>query len=235
MIIEFLYPAVGNLYGEAMHMRFIEQCFPEAQVINTQLTDMPAFHQQRVDFVFIGAMPEHGQERAIDSLNRYKDSLEAAIESGVAFLATGNALEIFGQYIEKEDGTKIPALGIFPTYAKRDMAHRYNSLYLGDYKGINIVGYKAQFSHSYGEIGEEGAFSTIRGDGLHPGAQFEGIHRNNFLGTYLLGPLLILNPEFTKAWALEATGKEIEIPYEAALYSAYQRRLSEYTRSGIKY
>ncbi len=68
------------------------------------------------------------------------------IDGGTAFLITGNALEIFGNFIEKEDGTRIEGLGIFDLYAKRQMMKRYNALYLGRFGEMEIVGFKSQFS-----------------------------------------------------------------------------------------
>lgn len=40
----------------------------------------------------------------------YKEKINELIEKGVVFLCTGNALEIFGKYIENEDRSKIDAL-----------------------------------------------------------------------------------------------------------------------------
>ena len=43
-------------------------------------------------------------------------------------------VEILGNYIEKDDGSKIEALGILNFYAKRQMMNRVNSLILGEFE-----------------------------------------------------------------------------------------------------
>lgn len=228
MTVEFLYPALANLYGEAVEMRYIEKCLPDAKIIKTKVNDEPYFVKNDVDFIYMGPMTERGQEIVIQKLLPYKERLEQLISENKVFLIIGNALEIFGDYIENEDGTKINGLGIFDTYAKRKMMNRYNSLYFGSFEDIKIVGFKAQFSHSFGEDESEGLFKNIRGDGLHPGSNFEGIRRNNFFATYLLGPLLILNPDFTK-YLLSLLGAEnTKLPCEDDIRIAYEKRLKEF-------
>ena len=235
MVIEFLYPALGYLYGEAAQATFIEKCFPQAEIVKTELCDEPAFTQRKVDLIYLGPLSENRQEAVIKALMPYRDQIENLINGGTAWLATGNALEIFGEYIEREDGSHVDGLGIFPLHAKRDMANRYNSLYLGNYRGLKIVGYKAQFSHSFGYLGGIGAIHTIRGDGINPDEVCEGLACKNFFATYLLGPLLIMNPHFAKVWLKNVTGENVELPFEKDLVAAYERRLREYERRGIKF
>lgn len=231
MKIEFLFPEVANFYGEKVQMRLIKQCIPEAEVFETPLTAEPAFVKNDVSLIYIGPMTEHTQELCLERLMPHKERLNQLIDTGCVFLALGNAFELFGKYIENEDGSKVECLGIFDTYARRDMMHRYNSLYLGDFGDIKIVGYKAQFSHSYGDPGKNVLFKTVKGDGLHPGFEFEGIKRNNFFGTYILGPILIMNPYFAKYFFRLLTGEEITLPAEKAMIDAYNRRLSLYSQS----
>ena len=228
MTVEFLYPALANLYGEAVEMKYIEKCIPDAKTVYTKVNDEPYFVKNDVDLIYMGPLTERGQETAIEKLLPYKERIEQLISENKVFLIIGNALEIFGDYIENEDGSRINGLGIFKTYAKRKMMNRYNSLYLGSFEDMKIVGFKAQFSHSYGEDESEGLFKNIRGDGLHPGSGFEGVRRNNFFATYLLGPLLILNPDFTK-YLLSLLGVENEkLPCEDDIRIAYEKRLKEF-------
>ena len=230
MTVEILYPAIANLYGEAIEVEYLEKCLPEARFIKTGLNETPAFANEKVDMIFMGPTTEKGQEIIIDRLKKYKSKIDQLIESGTVFLLTGNALEIFGKYIENDDGSKIEALGIFDTFAKRQMMKRYNSLFLGEIENTKIVGFKAQFSHSYGDINGEGLFKRIRGAGLNPDCEYEGIRRKNFFATYLLGPILIMNPDFTK-YILSLTGEKIdEIPFEKDIRAAYEKRLGEFEK-----
>ena len=99
-------------------------------------------------------MTEKTQELVIEKLKPYTEIIKKQIQENKVFLMIGNALEVFGKYIENEDRSKIEGLGITNLYAKRDMMNRYNSLFLGELEGketIKIVGFMSQFAKSYGD------------------------------------------------------------------------------------
>ena len=234
MKVEILYSSVANLYGEAVDIRYLKMCLPEAEFIETELNDVPAFVNDDVDMIYMGPMTENTQELIIEKLSAYKGRINELIDAGKVFLVIGNALEIFGNYIENEDGSKIEGLGIFNTYAKRKMLSRYNCLFLGELEGIKIVGFKAQFSQSYSEGNVDGLFRRIKGAGLNPECDTEGVRRNNFMGTYILGPILILNPDFTK-YLLKLLGiTDRALPCEEDIRKAYIQRLGEFEKNDIQ-
>ena len=148
-VIEILFPEFCNLYGDLSNMKYFKRCIPKAQFIETSFNDVPYFVNNNVDFIYLGPMTERMQEKVVKKLKEYKDRIEELIDKNVVFLATGNSLEIFGKYIENEDGSKIDGLGIFDIYAKRDMFNRHNSMFTGRYEDIEIVGFKSQFTFSY--------------------------------------------------------------------------------------
>ena len=173
-------------------------------------------------------MTEKMQEKVIAKLKKYKSKIEELIEQNTIFLFTGNSLEVMGEYIENEDGSKIEGLGIFKVYAKRDMLHRHNSFFIGDFEGIEIVGFKSQFTMMYGE-NENSYFSKVeKGIGINKDSKYEGIRKNNFLGTYLLGPILILNPEFTKKLLNKMGIEKPTLAFEKEVEEAYKQRLKEF-------
>lgn len=227
MKIEILFPAFANLYGEKVAVQYLAQCLPDAQFVETELTDTPAFAEENVDMIFIGSMTELQQELAIEKLLPFKARIEELIEGGTVFLAVGNSLELFCNCIEEGERV-IPALGIFDYTAKRDMDKRYNSLILGEMNGFKIVGFKNQFSHLYGNNENEYLYKVIRGDGIHPGSMLEGIHRKNFMGTYTLGPLLILNPDLIKYIFALMGCPDTPLKFEESIRKAYEIRLKEF-------
>lgn len=236
MKIEILYSEIANLYGEKTGIKYLQECLKDsAEFVFTSLNDVPAFVNEPVSMIFMGPMTENGQEIVIDKLSAYKERISLLIESGTLFLCTGNAFEVFLSYIEKDDGTKIEGLNIFPGfYAKRRMFNRYNSLYLGEADSMKIVGYKAQFSQCYGDNSDCYFCKTVRGDGINPESKLEGIRKNNFIGTYLLGPLLIINPDFTK-YILRLIGAPENIAFEKTAYEAYSVRLKEYENPNLRF
>lgn len=235
MKIEILYPSCANLYGEATAVEYMKQCMPQAELVYTELNDEPAFAAEKVNMVFMGGMTEDTQELVIDKLLPYKERIEELIEQDVIFLMVSNALEIFGKYIEKEDGTKIQALALFDTYAKRNMSVRYNKLVLGEMEGFKVIGYKSQFSHSYGDNTQEYLIKVARGAGMNPESMMEGLRRHNFMATYLLGPITIMNPAFMK-YLMQLLGvADPKLAYEDTMYEAFNRRLAEFEDQNTRY
>lgn len=235
IIIESLFPEIANLFGDRMNINYLKSCLPEAEFIDTSLTDEPAFISRPVSMLYMGPMTESQQELVISVLRPYREKLEELIDNGCIFLMTGNALEIFEDYIENEDGSRIDGLKIFPTYAKRDMMHRYNSLLYGEYEGIRLVGFKAQFSHSYGDNSTQYFFKVNRGCGLNPSSMLEGLRKHHFFGTYTVGPFLLLNPLFVK-YLLTLLGMENQaLAHEDTIMAAYEKRLSEFENEKLKY
>ena len=153
---------------------------------------------------------------------------EDLISKGVVFLMTGNTFEIMGNYIKKPDGEKIEALGIVDFYSERTIPKRNNSLFLGEFNGMEIVGYTSRFSHSYGIKEQDGFINVTKGYGSFENSKNEGIRRNNLYGTYLLGPFLIQNPLFTE-YLMKQLGVEMpELAFKDDIMKAYDVRLKEF-------
>ena len=154
----------------------------------------------------------------------YKKEIKDKIKNNQLILATGNSWEIFGKYIEDENNKKINALGLFEYFSKRNLKHRHNSLFLGQFNNIEIVGYKSQFSQTFNN--NHNFIKVKRGIGSNPDDSNEGIRYKNFFGTYILGPILIINPYFTK-YIFELLNYKEELAFEQAAIDAYEYRLKE--------
>ena len=139
MRIEVLYPEVANLYGDLMNVEYLRRSCPEIEVTETHFGEMPRFLSEEVSLVYMGSVTEKGQELIVSELMPHKDRIAERIDAGQAFLVTGNALEIFGQYIASDDGRRFDCLGLFGTHAEQKMMSRYNALYLGSFEGADIV------------------------------------------------------------------------------------------------
>lgn len=233
--IEVLFPEICNLFGNMYNIKYLEKSVQDIEIIYTSLTDTPKFVDEKVDMIYMAPMTENSQELVIEKLKPYTDKIKELIEQNQLFLVIGNALEIFGKYIENEDGSRIEGLGITDLYAKRDMMHRYNSLFLGKIEDIKIVGFKSQFAMSYGDNSSNYLFDALKGPGINEASKFEGIRINNFMGTYVLGPILVLNPYFTK-YLLKLIGiKDINLAYEEEAVSCYKIRLKEFENPETNY
>ena len=114
------------------------------------------------------------------------------------------------------------------------MMDRHNSFFLGKFEGMDIVGFKSLFGHTHAAVAEEPLFAVEKGVGRCPGAMVEGFRHNNLLVTYLTGPLLVLNPPFTK-WLLRQMGAPDTLAFEAAAMDNYQKRVAEFREPGRDY
>ncbi len=230
MKIEVLYPEICCLFGDKANMRYLELCLPQAEFIKTPVSEMPRFLTEDVDMVYIGSCSESNQERILERLKGNKKRVEELIDKGTVFLLTGNAFEIMGNFIETPDGKKIEGLGIVDFYAKRTIPKRNNSLFLGKFDDMEIVGYTSRFSHAYGIKNEDGFINVTKGYGSYIDSKIEGIRKNNLYGTYLLGPFLIQNPLFTE-YLMKQLGVEApELAFKDEIMKAYEVRLAEFKR-----
>lgn len=227
MKIEILYPEICNLYGDLSNVEYLARS-AGAEVVSTSLKEMPKFTSEDIALVYMGTTTERGQELVRDAFAPHLEALKQRTDAGGLTLVTGNAMEIFGEYIDLDGGGKLPMLGWFPFYATRRLMKRYNSLYLGQFEDMKIVGYKSQFGHAYGNVAES-LFTTLRGPGLDPDVVGEGVRVKNFMATYLLGPLTILNPPFARR-LLELMGvAEPKLLFEEAAMDAYNTRVAEFS------
>lgn len=224
MVIEILFPEFANLYGDSANVRYLKKCLPTAKFVETSNSEEPYFVRHDIDMLYIGSMSENAQLITIDKLRPYLEQFKALIEKNILVLCTGNALELFGSYI-LADGVKYEALDLFEYHAERKDNVRYNYMFVGEYVGMNIVGHKSQFSLLYGNF-EYPFMKVIRGIGQNIEAKHEGICYKNFYATYVLGPLLILNPHFTK-YLLNKLGVDIKLPFEEEMIAAYENRYHE--------
>lgn len=228
MRIEVLYPELCSLYGEMANLRYLQQSLPQAEIVQTHLGDTPACLLGKAELVYLGAMTERGQALALEQMRRHREEYRHMIDGGTVVLATGNAMELFGTSIDELSG-----LELLDFSAVRDMEHRHNSMFLGKFGEMEIVGAKSQFSHTKSPV-EPALFEVIGGFGTDLKSKQEGIHIQNFFGTYLLGPLLPLNPLFTQHLMGLLGSAEKPAFFEAAMQACHHR-IQELKQPGVNF
>lgn len=234
MKIEILFPELANLFGDTWNHRYLRECLPEAEFIETSMSDEPAFAAGDVDMVYMGAMTESAQERVAEKLRPYKQRIRELVDEGKLFLMTSNAGDIFCEYIENEDGSRIDGLGLFPLHAKRDMMHRKNATMLCDFEGMKLVGFKAEFSQLYGDNSGFGLAKVSFGTGINSQSRIEGVRINNFFSTAIVGPFLMMNPPFIK-YLMQLLGiEEPVLKHEKVITAAYESRCADIERMSEK-
>ncbi len=216
------------IFGDGANVDYIQKCLPDAEFIFTSIHDTPYFAENEPDLIYMGAMSENNQERALNALMFYRTRLNELIEKGVHILFTSTSCDVLGKYIIDGD-RKIECLGLFDFITERKMLKRFNAMTLGNYNGIEMLGFKSQFGVAYPEDScNEFFFEVTRGSGLNRECKWEGFKRNNLIATYIIGPFLVINPLFTKQWLSEIAKTEITIPFEDLATECYRNRLAEF-------
>ncbi len=229
MVIEVLYPEYNNLYGDRGNAEYLKKKLTlggyDVEIVETSLYNEPAFINNKVDFLLISPCQEKHQIVEIEELKKYSDAIKNRIENGGIILATGNAFELFGEYIENDKGEKIECLGFYPYYAKQFSKLRYNDSSVGELDGMEIVGFKNLLSHSYGE-NPKPFLNMKKGAGMNPDSKIEGVHDNNLFATYHTGPILPLNPQFADYLIKLADENYVSVTLEFE-NQAYDNRIEE--------
>lgn len=228
MKIEILFNEVCGLYGDAQNLAYLKHTLPDGEFFETKLTEDPWFLEHDPDLILIGSMSEKTQRRVIEKFRPYKARILELIEKGVPILATGNACEIFCSHITYEtEKLEIDGLGIVDLTVKNHYFRRYNGKVLGETEGMQIVGFRSQFSFLYGDNSQNYFLKVSRGVGINRESKLEGFRVKNLIGTQLLGPILPLNPLFCE-YLLKLAGCEAEAAFRSEAMAAYNQRLKEF-------
>lgn len=187
--IGHLYYDLMNLYGENGNIKSIKYLL-ESQKIkviidNISLNDNIDFN--KYDLIVIGCGTYNNLKLSLNHLKKYKKDINEYIESNKFILATGNSIELFGQKIND-----IEALKIFNYNSKKlDKRIVGDCITTTNLIKTKIIGFQNRESYI-----DEITNNLFKDKDI-------GIKYKNFYGTYLLGPILIRNPEFAKYFVNE--------------------------------
>lgn len=193
--IAHLYYDLMNLYGDNGNLKTLKMNL-EKQDVKTSiefLTIGDDIDFDDYDVIYIGPGTWNNEQIVLKDLLKYKKDINKAIKNNKFFLITGNALELFGKYI-LDNKTKIETLDIFNFHSEK-MSNRLVGEVYAKSKALKnyVLGFKNQDGIIINE--EETFFDIISGFGFNENDKQEGIFYNNFFGTYLIGPILVRNPE----------------------------------------
>ena len=191
--IAHLYYDLLNLYGECGNVRILKKILEEqnVDVVVKFLTVDDKLNFEDYDFVYMGIGIEDNLKIANKHLKKYKKDIQKYIEDGKYFICTGNSYELFGKEIAFESET-IKTLGIFD----------YKSKILEERKIMEISAKTDMIDKELIGFMNTGSTNDNKKENLLKNInntdENEGIIYKNFIGTYLIGPLLVRNPELLK-------------------------------------
>lgn len=196
IVIGHLFYDLLNLYGESGNILAIKNALENKniEVEIKQISINDELNLEELDYIYIGSGTENNQLIALDYLKKYKNEIIEAINNNKLFLVTGNSIELFGKEIVFDDDLKIEAIGAFDYYTVRTK-NRIVSECKFNFDEIN--------SKIIGFTNHQGLTKNIKNplfvkykEETNEILAEDGIHENNFFGTYVIGPLLVRNPEF---------------------------------------
>ena len=176
--VAHLYYDLMNLYGEIGNLKVIEYQLKKQKinVIIDKLSLNDKIEFEKYDLIYIGSGTKKSTLLVLEDLKKYKQQVKEYIENNKFMIVTGNSINVFSKKIGDTE-----ALNIF------DFNISYsNARLVGDVILDNIIGF--QNRDTLIENNNNPIFNNSE----------IGIHYKNFYGTYIIGPLLIRNPNFSQ-------------------------------------
>ena len=173
--IGYLYYDLLNLYGDEGNIKALKYHLEE-QGINVEIKKMTINDKKDfdVDFLYIGSGTENNILLALEDLKKDKDKIKEYLDDNKILLATGNSVELFGNYIITNK--KIKALGLI------DYVCMHQERIVKDVKtktsivDENIIGFENHI-------------------GKNISANEDIFNEGSFYGSYIIGPILVRNPD----------------------------------------
>lgn len=181
-----LYYDVMNLYGDTGNLKVITHHLDDLNIKYNidKLTFDDDIDFSKYDLILLGSGKENDRELVLKDLEKYKKEINNAIKNGTFFLVTGNSLGIFGKKLYKKK-----ALNIFDFEVCESTDRISQEVIIKNDFGKSIYGFMNN--------------SDILKNKKNYLFENEGVHVNNFYGTYVLGPILARNPDFLKYFMKE--------------------------------
>ena len=176
--IGYLYSDLMNLYGDSGNVKALVYHLREqgAEVAVRNITAGDTKDFSDCDMLYAGSGTERTFDLALQDMKKDMDPFTEFIDSGKPVLATGNALELFGRN----------GIGVFD----------YEAAYTG--RVVKDVQCKCSLVEP-DIIGFENHAGHIEGAG-------DFIIEGEFLGTYIIGPILVRNPELCRYFVHKLIG-----------------------------
>lgn len=179
IVIAYLYYDLLNLYGDSGNVKALYNHL-KYQDINVQIKYISINDKKdfsKYDLVYIGSGTDDNLKLALNDLMNYKNEINQAIKDEKFILSTGNSIELFGDSILENDN-KLKCLSLLNFYTRYNKNRIVNDIvYNSEFINEPIIG----FENHLGEI---------------IGIDKKIITKKNFIGTYIIGPILIRNPKF---------------------------------------
>ena len=223
-----LFPRLLSLYGEYGNVAVLEKFLKEAgHCVTVTGWEKGDLDLTGYDFIYVGSGTEDNLLEAVKRLAPHADAIAASIAGGQQWLATGNAMTLFGKTITRK-GVETAALGCFGYTTELNEQKRF----LGDAVTAPLFG-----APCIGFINNSCIYRGIETPllelvlnpqlGNDKASNQDGLTVNHFKGTQLIGPVLVKNPHFLTAVMDALTGSPVTLGEDTNIVKAYKISVAE--------
>ena len=194
-----LYPEQMNIYADRGNILFLQR---RCQWRGIGFSHLGAGVGEAVDptaadLFYIGGGQDRDQRMvAADMVAGKRESLAGAVSDGAALLAVCGGYQLLGHSYQLGE-EKLPGLGLAELETVREPGPRLIGnvaieVDLGAGPRV-LAGFENHGGRTYLAPGAEPLGRVLKGHGNNGGDGYEGVRRDNLIGTYLHGPLLPKN------------------------------------------
>lgn len=225
-----LFPKRLSLYGEYGNAAVLKHLLEkQGRCVQIEEFESGSLSTAGYDLIYIGSGTEDQLMAANAILAEKREAVRESIGRGDLWLATGNAMTLFGTEILRK-GKAVPAVGAFAYRTELNEQKRF----MGDVLttadnpfGTELVGFINTSSVYSGIENPMGEIVLNPGLGNDKKSASEGIVSNRFFGTQLVGPFVVKNPAAAKLLLENMTGEPAEIGESNNLSLAYAAAVQE--------
>ncbi|HXO07914.1 MAG TPA: glutamine amidotransferase [Solirubrobacteraceae bacterium] len=212
-----LYPDLMNIYADRGNLLLLEQrCrWRGIDFSVTASTIGDRLDWKGADLYYMGGGQDRDQRLCADDLaERKRDDLHAAAERGALILAVCGGYQLLGHSYELDSET-LPGAGLVDLVTVRAVGPRLIGnvaieVELEPGSPRVLAGFENHGGRTSLGPGATPLGRVLNGHGNDGRSGFEGVRRDNVIGTYLHGPLLPKNAWFAD-WLI-ATALDLELP-----------------------
>ena len=211
-----LYPELMNIYADRGNIAVLRaRCEWRGLGFEHAASSLgESFDPGAHDLVYMGGGQDRDQVAVARDMERTKrQALHDVAGRGGVVLAVCGGYQLLGHSYEL-DGEELPGVGLVDLHTVREPGPRLigNCAIEADLgSGPRVIaGFENHGGRTYLGPGEQPLGRVIKGHGNNGRDGFEGVHRDNVVGTYLHGPLLPKNVWLADRLIELALGIELE-------------------------
>lgn len=210
--LAWLYPKEMNLYGDRGNIIALSYRCAKRDIKLTikKIGIADKMDLGQIDLIFFGGGQDKQQMAVALDLQTKKKAMVDFYNANKPLLAICGGYQLLGEYFMTNDKKKIPGLGILKLITIGSNKRMIGNVTIQSEKlKTKIIGFENHSGKTCLEDEGQSLGNVLRGYGNNGDDQTEGIISNNFIGTYLHGPLLPRNPKMAD-WLIQ---KALEVKY----------------------